>query len=79
MLSARECNGDASESALLECVEFSIGHVTDYRKSNINICEIPCNSTISFRWGLKSLNKNTSPDIKHNMSKTTLDNACKYQ
>ncbi|VDN08735.1 unnamed protein product [Dibothriocephalus latus] len=30
----RECNGDASESALLKCVEMSIGGVTQYRKRN---------------------------------------------
>ncbi|VDL96146.1 unnamed protein product [Schistocephalus solidus] len=30
----RECNGDASESALLKCVEMSIGGVTEYRKRN---------------------------------------------
>ena len=40
----RECNGDASESALLKCVELSIGHVTDFRKNNDKVCEIPFNS-----------------------------------
>ena len=40
----RECNGDASESALLKCVELSIGHVTDFRKNNPKVCEIPFNS-----------------------------------
>ncbi|WAR04160.1 AT1A-like protein [Mya arenaria] len=45
----RECNGDASESALLKCVELSIGHVTDYRKRNRKICEIPFNSSNKFQ------------------------------
>ena len=40
----RECNGDASESALLKCVELSVGHVTEFRERNAKICEIPFNS-----------------------------------
>merc|ERR1712226_1743030 len=45
----RECNGDASESALLKCVELSIGHVTEYRAKNKKICEIPFNSTNKYQ------------------------------
>ena len=45
----RECNGDASESALLKCVELSIGHVTDFRIKNKKICEIPFNSTSKYQ------------------------------
>jgi sodium/potassium-transporting ATPase subunit alpha len=45
----RECNGDASESALLKCVELSIGHVSEFRKRNKKICEIPFNSSNKYQ------------------------------
>ncbi|CAG5135194.1 unnamed protein product, partial [Candidula unifasciata] len=45
----RDCNGDASESALLKCVELSIGNVTEYRRRNKKICEIPFNSTNKYQ------------------------------
>lgn len=45
----RECNGDASESALLKCVELSIGHVTEFRRRNKKITEIPFNSTNKYQ------------------------------
>ena len=49
MCCARECNGDASESALLKCVELSIGHVTAYRGKNRKVCEIPFNSSNKYQ------------------------------
>ena len=45
----RECNGDASESALLKCVELSIGGVTDYRARNKKVMEVPFNSTNKYQ------------------------------
>ncbi|XP_067679922.1 sodium/potassium-transporting ATPase subunit alpha-like [Haliotis asinina] len=45
----RECNGDASESALLKCVELSIGNVTEFRRRNKKITEIPFNSTNKYQ------------------------------
>uniref|UniRef100_A0A1I8IUH4 Cation_ATPase_N domain-containing protein n=1 Tax=Macrostomum lignano TaxID=282301 RepID=A0A1I8IUH4_9PLAT len=45
----RECNGDASESALLKCVELSIGGVSEYRKKNTKVCEVPFNSTNKYQ------------------------------
>ena len=44
-----ECNGDASESALLKCVELSIGNVSDYRSRNKKCCEVPFNSTNKYQ------------------------------
>ena len=41
----RETTGDASESAILKCMELAIGKVAAYRKKNTKICEIPFNST----------------------------------
>ena len=41
----RETIGDASESAILKCMELAIGKVADYRTKAPKICEIPFNST----------------------------------
>lgn len=41
----RDCAGDASESAILKCMELAIGSVSTYRKKNPKVCEIPFNST----------------------------------
>jgi len=51
----RECSGDASESALLKCVESSIGKVMEYREKNPKICEIPFNSTNKFQVSIHKL------------------------
>jgi len=45
----RECNGDASESALLKCVELSIGNVTQFRNNNKKTVEIPFNSVNKYQ------------------------------
>lgn len=45
----RECTGDASESALLKCVELALGDVTGWRSRNKKICEIPFNSSNKFQ------------------------------
>lgn len=45
----RECAGDASESALLKCVELSFGNVMVYRSRNPKVCEIPFNSSNKFQ------------------------------
>ncbi|GFN86124.1 sodium/potassium-transporting ATPase subunit alpha, partial [Plakobranchus ocellatus] len=45
----RECNGDASESALLKCVELSVGNVTEFRRRNKKIVEIPFNSSNKYQ------------------------------
>jgi len=44
-----ECNGDASESALLKCVELSIGRVAEFRAANKKCCEVPFNSTNKYQ------------------------------
>ncbi|CAL1279857.1 unnamed protein product [Larinioides sclopetarius] len=41
----RDCIGDASESAILKCMELAIGNVAAYRKKNPKVCEIPFNSS----------------------------------
>ncbi|OTF77675.1 hypothetical protein BLA29_002373 [Euroglyphus maynei] len=41
----RDCIGDASESAILKCMELTLGNVEEYRRKNPKVCEIPFNST----------------------------------
>jgi len=55
----RECNGDASESALLKCVELSIGKVTEYRAKNAKLVEIPFNSSNKYQ---VSVHENSDPN-----------------
>jgi len=45
----REVTGDASEAALLKCVELSLGNAMDYRGKNKKITEIPFNSTNKYQ------------------------------
>ncbi|XP_027194628.2 sodium/potassium-transporting ATPase subunit alpha-B-like [Dermatophagoides pteronyssinus] len=41
----RDCIGDASESAILKCMELNVGNVEEYRRKNPKVCEVPFNST----------------------------------
>ncbi|XP_022668605.1 sodium/potassium-transporting ATPase subunit alpha-like isoform X4 [Varroa destructor] len=41
----RECSGDASEQAILKCMELAVGNISSYRQRNHKICEVPFNST----------------------------------
>ncbi|XP_076050682.1 sodium/potassium-transporting ATPase subunit alpha isoform X3 [Oratosquilla oratoria] len=45
----REVNGDASEAALLKCVELAMGDVKGWRARNKKVCEIPFNSTNKYQ------------------------------
>jgi len=45
----KECNGDASETAILKFVELSIGDVMGIRARNKKIIEIPFNSTNKYQ------------------------------
>ncbi|RWS28523.1 Sodium/potassium-transporting ATPase subunit alpha-like protein [Leptotrombidium deliense] len=44
----RECAGDASETAILKCMEMTVGDVMGYRAKNRKVAEIPFNSTNKF-------------------------------
>merc|ERR1711931_76249 len=57
----RECNGDASESALLKCAELSIGRVEEYRALHKKVIEIPFNSTNKYQ---VSIHESDDPDDK---------------
>lgn len=45
----REVAGDASESALLKCIELSCGTVKAMRDKNKKVAEIPFNSTNKYQ------------------------------
>ncbi|KTF75832.1 hypothetical protein cypCar_00028621 [Cyprinus carpio] len=59
----RETAGDASESALLKCIEMCCGSVIEMRENYPKICEIPFNSTNKYQL---SIHKNpNSSESKH--------------
>lgn len=57
----RECAGDASESALLKCVELIVGNVIGYRQKNRKILEIPFNSTNKYQLSIHELENKNEP------------------
>jgi len=52
----RECNGDASESAILKSCELSHGGVMDYRNKNPKMIEVPFNSTNKYQVSVHETN-----------------------
>ncbi|XP_055062189.2 sodium/potassium-transporting ATPase subunit alpha-1 [Misgurnus anguillicaudatus] len=59
----RETAGDASESALLKCIELCCGSVTEMRDKYTKLAEIPFNSTNKYQL---SIHKNPNPsEPKH--------------
>uniref|UniRef100_A0A3Q3JNG9 Sodium/potassium-transporting ATPase subunit alpha n=1 Tax=Monopterus albus TaxID=43700 RepID=A0A3Q3JNG9_MONAL len=55
----RDVAGDASESALLKCIELCCGSVQEMREKNPKIAEIPFNSTNKYQL---SIHKNSAPE-----------------
>ncbi|KAJ0009455.1 hypothetical protein NQD34_001157 [Periophthalmus magnuspinnatus] len=55
----RDVAGDASESALLKCIELCCGPVQEMREKNSKIAEIPFNSTNKYQL---SIHKNGTPE-----------------
>ena len=45
----REVNGDASEAALLKCIELATGEAMAIRARNKKVCEVPFNSTNKYQ------------------------------
>ena len=54
----RDCIGDASESAILKCCELSFNNVSEYRKRNAKIAEIPFNSTNKYQVSIHETDDN---------------------
>ncbi|XP_013792256.1 sodium/potassium-transporting ATPase subunit alpha-like, partial [Limulus polyphemus] len=50
-----ECSGDASESAILKCMELATGNVQQYRARHPKVCEIPFNSTNKYHVTINEL------------------------
>merc|ERR1719370_2873348 len=57
----REVNGDASEAALLKCVELAIGDVKGWRARNKKVCEIPFNSTNKYQVSIHETEDKNDP------------------
>lgn len=60
----RECNGDASESALMKFVELVIGDIENVRIQNKKVCEIPFNSTNKYQVSIHEGDK-SDPEAHH--------------
>lgn len=57
----RETNGDASESALLKCIELQVGSVVKMRENNKKVAEIPFNSTNKYQVSIHEQEGNEDP------------------
>jgi len=57
----REVHGDASEAALLKCVELALGNITGYRNRNKKVTEIPFNSTNKFQVSIHETEDSSDP------------------
>ena len=57
----RDCTGDASESAILKCMELAVGDVLTYRRKNQKVCEIPFNSTNKYHVTIHETNDQKDP------------------
>ncbi|GBN13833.1 Sodium/potassium-transporting ATPase subunit alpha [Araneus ventricosus] len=57
----RDCSGDASESAILKCMELAVGDVMGYRRKNPKVCEVPFNSTNKYHVTVHEINDQKDP------------------
>ncbi|GFS76136.1 hypothetical protein NPIL_367141 [Nephila pilipes] len=57
----RDCTGDASESAILKCMELAVGDIMGYRRKNPKVCEIPFNSTNKYHVTIHETNDQKDP------------------
>nr|ADN83843.1 Na+/K+-ATPase alpha subunit [Penaeus indicus]ADO84689.1 Na/K ATPase alpha subunit [Penaeus indicus]AEA11482.1 Na+/K+-ATPase alpha subunit [Penaeus indicus] len=57
----REVNSDASEAALLKCVELAVGDVKGWRARNKKVCEIPFNSTNKYQVSIHETEDKNDP------------------
>lgn len=57
----RDCTGDASESAIMKCMELAVGDVVAYRRKNPKVCEIPFNSTNKYHVTIHETNDQKDP------------------
>ncbi|GIY85805.1 hypothetical protein CEXT_48751, partial [Caerostris extrusa] len=57
----KECIGDASESAILKCMELATSNVMQYRENNPKVCEIPFNSTNKYHVTVHETDDSNNP------------------
>ncbi|XP_065207095.1 sodium/potassium-transporting ATPase subunit alpha isoform X5 [Planococcus citri] len=57
----KEVNGDASEAALLKCMELALGDVMSIRRRNRKVCEIPFNSTNKYQVSIHETEDQNDP------------------
>uniref|UniRef100_UPI00358F61B2 sodium/potassium-transporting ATPase subunit alpha-3 n=1 Tax=Myxine glutinosa TaxID=7769 RepID=UPI00358F61B2 len=57
----RDVAGDASESALLKCIELCVGNVREMRDKNKKIAEIPFNSTNKYQLSIHETESSDDP------------------
>lgn len=57
----KEVNGDASEAALLKCVELAVGDVKKWRAKNKKVCELPFNSTNKYQVSIHETEDTNDP------------------
>lgn len=75
----RDTSGDASESAILKCMELTICHVTDYRHKYPKICEIPFNSTNKYHVTVHDNTSNNDGSTSGNIDPTSgINNSYSY-
>ncbi|KAL1023655.1 hypothetical protein UPYG_G00044130 [Umbra pygmaea] len=60
----RDVAGDASEAALLKCIELCCGSVKDMREKHRTVAEIPFNSTNKYQL---SIHKNNTPGVSNHL------------
>jgi sodium/potassium-transporting ATPase subunit alpha len=60
-INKREVNGDATEAAILKCMEVAFGNVKEYRKRNKKVAEIPFNSTDKFQVSIHETEDRSDP------------------
>ncbi len=56
-----QVNGDASEAALLKCMELAIHDILQYRKKNKKVCEVPFNSTNKYQVSIHETEDQSDP------------------
>ncbi|XP_033166189.1 sodium/potassium-transporting ATPase subunit alpha isoform X2 [Drosophila mauritiana] len=57
----KEVSGDASEAALLKCMELALGDVMNIRKRNKKIAEVPFNSTNKYQVSIHETEDSNDP------------------
>lgn len=69
----RACNSDASEAAILKCMEINVGNVMKYRKNYPKVAELAFNSTNKYHVTIHELPKKNMDDPNSNFDTEDAD------